>query len=524
MAASSGPGGGSGPVRVTYTVGDKTQPIQCELLVVACDPRARLGSVMTSTPQETEAFSDLTDFTFHTTIVTAKVPKDRPPRYGAVLDPDAVEAMDGRVCGFRNESAKQHSLERANGLDQNHLVVYQLRDDQKGVWTPEQFEARLHEELPTLDWWPFGRDYVLEGSFLNTTYFSHFTAAGLQAGRPWQVLDLQGDHHTVYVPASTCFESVLHCWQYQQLLLGPGDPSDPEGPPRIELPPDTGASIVIVGAGVSGLLFANALRQRGYTNVVLLEKAVQHVGGKTDTVVLHEPFPPEHPEPTVCELGTCYLSPAYHALATALRPFTENKGGIDVNERRGFETRPGIHGDFRGMVMTGSDGTRRVVSYDDYVVARALQPFGGEPPFTKDEKEAVFATIAFLLDQYSELAVAEMTPVLPMPIEPPAIAARGITYQEWIEENKLQPLTGVLEYAYSVQGYGPLSQIPAYYGLVWISSDLTPRLVSDALKPKPEVTFWSKGWGHVWERVSAGMHIVHGAQVESIKRPGTDPP
>ena len=117
-----------------------------------------------------------------------------------------------------------------------------------------------------------------------------------------------------------------------------------------------------------------------------------------------------------------------------------------------------------------------------------------------------------------------MTPVLPMPIEPPAIAARGITYQEWIEENKLQPLTGVLEYAYSVQGYGPLSQIPAYYGLVWISSDLTPRLVSDALKPKPEVTFWSKGWGHVWERVSAGMHIVHGAQVESIKRPGTDPP
>ena len=97
MAASSGPGGGSGPVRVTYTVGDKTQPIQCELLVVACDPRALLGSVMTATPQETEAFSDLTDFTFHTTIVTAKVPKDRPPRYGAVLDPDAVEAWRDEI-------------------------------------------------------------------------------------------------------------------------------------------------------------------------------------------------------------------------------------------------------------------------------------------------------------------------------------------------------------------------------------------------------------------------------------------
>lgn len=522
MTEPSGSDQGGGPVQVTVTIGGKTQMISCELLVVACDPRALLGPVMEPTTQEEDAVADLTDFTFHTTIVTATVPKN-PPVYGAVLDPEAVEAMDGRVCGFRNESAKQHSLSRANGLPQNHLVVYQLRDNQKGVWTPEQFDARLRAELPSLAWWPYGSDYVLQGASLTTTYFTHFTAAGLQAGKPWQLLDLQGDNRTVYVHASTCFESVLQCWQYQQLLLGPMDPTDPKGPRRLELPPDTDASIVIVGAGVSGLLFANELRARGYTNVVLLEKQDQHVGGKTDTVVLREPFPPNHPEPTVCELGTCYLSPGYHALADALRPFTEDKGGIDVNERRGFETAPGVHGDFRGMVVHPGDTADQVVSYDDYVVARALQPFGFEPPFTWEETDGALALIAALLKLYAFWAGREMTQVLPMPTKPPDIAKGDVTYLEWIDSHGLQSLIGVLEYAYSIQGYGPLSQIPAYYGLVWISSDLTPRLVDDALKRKPEVTFWSKGWGDVWDRMSEGMTIHQGALVQSIKRPGVNP-
>ena len=65
------------------------------------------------------------------------------------------------------------------------------------------------------------------------------------------------------------------------------------------------------------------------------------------------------------------------------------------------------------MVVHPGDTADQVVSYDDYVVARALQPFGFEPPFTWEETDGALALIAALLKLYAFWAGREMTQVLP---------------------------------------------------------------------------------------------------------------
>ena len=170
---------------------------------------------------------------------------------------------------------------------------------------------------------------------LNTPYFDQFRAADLAEGRPWQWLDMQGANKTIYVHASTCFELVLHCWSYIQILKETQNA-------KAALTADKGAPIVIVGAGVSGLLFANYVKNLHYTNVTLLEKSDRY-GGKTHSLQV-----PDTRGTTMCELGTCYMSPAYDDMITALSDFTQG------NER--FEVAEGAE---RGIVIQKGTGALR---------------------------------------------------------------------------------------------------------------------------------------------------------------------
>jgi NAD(P)-binding Rossmann-like domain len=517
-------------VRVTYTRGSgPATTIKCDLLVVACDPSPlifelpgapELPVVMPPTQEESEIFGVQKNFVFQTTLVS--VPK--PPggsAYGVILDPATVRAMRGDVCGFRNESAKQYSLCGANELSENYLVVYQYWGPDSGTPQPTQQDLlkRLHRQLrdpQQLPWWPYGRNYTVH-DILHTDYFHHFDKNGLQAKLPWKLLGIQGANRTVYVSASTCFESVLQCWQYQDLLLNPKEPRPSW------LPDANDASIVIVGAGVSGLLFANRLRDRGYTGVTLLERDREHIGGKTHTVEVPTSGRNEN---TVCELGTCYMSPAYNDLVYQyLSPFTTG------NTAKGFEVSPGVAGNFRGMVTTGTiyDPNHKpwpeVVAYDEYIVL-SYQMWNGEK-LDLSKRDEVLDAIAALLVEYGVVAEEAIGGQLPMPTRPPKdLEKLTNTYQNWLSDpNRLLPLKGLigmLEYAYSVQGYGPLTDIPAYYGLVWISPSLAVLLVVESYFGDPLVTYWTKGWGDVWMQMAATlsktMKIERGVRITSIDR------
>lgn len=482
--------------------------------------RSGLPPVMPPTRAELEIFGAQKSFVIQTTLVSVPTPPGG-SAYGVILDPATVRRMRGDVAGFRNESAKQYSLQGANGLSENYLVVYQYWSPDSGTPKPTQQDLldRLHRQLrdpQQVPWWPYGRAYAVH-DVLNADYFHQFDKKGLEAKLPWMLLAMQGVRRTVYVSSSTCFESVLQCWQYQDLLWPPG------GPRPSWLPEARDAPIVIVGAGVSGLLFANRLRNGGYTAVRLLEQDPEHIGGKTHTVEM--PTSGRN-EPTVCELGTCYMSPAYNELVQYLSPFTTG------NTAKGFEVRPGVPGNFRGMVTTGTIYDQNHIPWPDPVVAYDLyttlsyQMWNGEKLDPSKTAEVGLLIGARLLE-YAAQGAAAIGLQLPMPTSPPDnLGELTNTYQDWLIDPSrwfsLKGLIGLLEYAYSVQGYGPLTEIPAYYGLVWISPLLAERLVREAIFADPLVTYWTKGWGDVWKQMAAAISrtatIERGVTITSIDR------
>lgn len=348
------------PVRLKYKVGSKTIEKDYALLVIACDPRA-LIDICDYTGEELETFNQFSQYTFHTTLLKVKVPS-KPQEHAVVFAPLPLEAMDGSVYAYRNDTAKQFGLCAANGMMENLVAVYQLA---ASPLTEEQFKKLLLDQLKASSWWPFGQDFEILAS-VTTPYFDHFGNSSLQKKLPWTILQRQGQKQTLLVHASACFESALHCWSYANLLL--------ESVPGAQqsLPKNFASPIVVLGAGVSGILFAARLKWMGYTNIDILENTDRY-GGKTHTVIEDGPYPPHSQEKTVCELGTCYLSPAYAPMVD----FLKQKGVLDGNQQIDFGEGTAS---FRGIVTAGEFPppfkVPPIMDYSKYVIVKAEYELG----------------------------------------------------------------------------------------------------------------------------------------------------
>lgn len=524
----------SAPVTLTVEIdGGTPEVIPCDLLVVACDPR-RLEDVCEFTENETAVFDSLINYTFHTTVVKVPVPTDPAsmPAYGIILKPEAIDNMAGNVSGYRNETAKQFSLQTANSMAENLVTVYQIQKPCKTPWTNEQFLQNLRDTLSCLDWWPYASFEICtdptsgQVAALSTPYFDHFNNDNLVAKMPWNYLDVQGTGNTIYVHGSTCFESVLQCWQFGDMLL------KNQSSLGYELPSSMDATIIILGAGPSGMLFAHRLQCLGYTNVQILE-STDRFGGKTHTVTFQEPSPPGPTQDTPCELGTCYMSPAYDDMADDLKDFMKG------NARRGFfinkDHNAPTGSNFRGMVtedqFSGVPMKSTTIGYSDYVSLRgfyeAHKPFSDPDNWLADySAKEVGAEIGIALVAYWLYVDEFFGTSLPMPTTPPqALLDEGYTsFHDMLKKQNLLILTGLLEYSYSVQGYGPLNNIPAYYGMIWISKPLVDAIlkgIGDSvlhIPSKPTVTVLSKGWLDIWVQMEKTLTITLKAKVTNIER------
>ncbi len=496
------------PIKMTYTVeGGVAVEAEFDLLVIACDPR-NLEEVCDYTPSEVALFDKLVNFTFHTTLL--KVRTAGPQNHGVIFAPGPLDTIDGSVYGFRNESAKQFGLDASNAMSENLVTVYQLRGHKGETWAQEQFEATLRAQLGELSWWPYGDEYEVVDQ-VTTPYFNHFHEDSLTDGSPWKLLEQQGQRQTLLVHATTCFESALHCWSYATLML------ETVTAAKNALPQDLAAPIAILGAGVSGLLFATRLSRLGYSNVRILE-STERYGGKTHTVIEDGPFPEGKTDKTVCELGTCYMSPAYDPLIEDLKRFLVDNDQIDFTKD---------NTSFRGIVTTGQlpddFEAPTVMPYADYVVLKAEAMEGHSNNWF--DRLAAKADLAADLARYGLIHAEYVGWNMPMPSTPPAALKEAFgtqTFVEFLEDHDMLGLVGMLQYGYEVQGYGPLHLIPAYYGLLWVTPAVTWAILSEALKlrDKPVLTAWTKGWGDLWDQVvqKQGLNITFSAKVTSIVR------
>jgi len=501
-------------VKLEYTINGQGQSIKkdYELLVVACDPR-NLSQICDYTSEERAIFDKLINFTFHTSLlkVKLKTPSEDRKTYPVIFAPSVLNKTDGSVYAFRNESVKQFGSKQANGMTHNLVTVYQFVGETEEPWTPDKFEQILRQQLQNSDWWPFTDSYeILET--VTTPYFNHFSNESLKKGLPWDILHLQGNNNTLYVHGFTCFESALHCWDYAELILKSGN----TGKQHI-LPTNLNAPIVILGAGVSGLLFAIRLKRLGYTNVEILESTNRY-GGKTHTIVKDEPYPIGSTEQkTVCELGTCYLSPAYSDMTKELKDFLVDNDQIDF-----VKNDP----NFRWIVtkdeFPATFPVDPLIPYTpNYVLLKAKALLGLPQDYSP---ELLQLRIAFDIARYNVLHCEIMGLEKPMPKEPPKELLQK-TFYEFLEEKELLSLVGMLEYIYSVQGYGVMKSIPAYYGLIWITPIVMQTILLDNLgvENKPVVTAFEKGWGDLWDQIvkKGELRITYLAEVKSIERLGS---
>jgi hypothetical protein len=413
--------------------------------------------------------------------------------------------MDGTVYAYRNESVKQFGSERASEMTHNLVTVYQFVGETKTQWSDSDFKEKLKQDLQNSDWWPFSHNYeVLET--VTTPYFDHFSNEDLKQGLPWKLLNLQGNNNTLYVHGFTCFESVLHCWDYAELMLNSVDSA------RKALPTNLEAPIVILGAGVSGLLFAIRLKRLGYTNIEILESTERYCG-KTHTITEDGPYPSGSHEKTVCELGTCYLSPSYHHMIEELKEFFVDNDQIDFvkNDQ-----------DFRGILTKNefpdSFNVPPIVTQSEYIVLKAKALLGRPQDY---DSKLIQLRIAFDLARYNILHYEIMGSQKPMPAKPPTKLLEK-TFYDFLKDNKLLSLVGMMEYIYSVQGYGVMTAIPAYYGLIWITPIVIQTILLDNLgvENKPVVTALKKGWGDLWDQIvtKGNLKITYLAETKSITR------
>jgi hypothetical protein len=201
----------------------------------------------------------------------------------------------------------------------------------------------------------------------------------------------------------------------------------------------------------------------------------------------------------------------------------ELKEYLEGNEQIDFANDEGSQGsqdNFRGIVTEGAFPmpVPPIIPYPQYIVLKAINLLG----LPLDSKpELLQRIIAFDLVKYCILHWEIMGAQKPMPPKPPT-ALLEKTFYQFLEENKMLSLVGMMEYIYSVQGYGVMTDIPAYYGLIWITPIVIQSILFDNFSPEnvPVVTAWKKGWGDLWKQIveKEKLCITYSANVKSIKR------
>lgn len=312
-----------GAIQLTYQSGSGERKTEgFDYLVVACDPRA--VRIEDTTELEREVKSALNSFSFKTTLFSVDRPKNA--KYAVRFDPEALSDMNGRPHGFRDEVFARSPQRQPDKTGKTFCTTYQLTKKSllsgDACLPLQQRYASINGDLNRLmndsflgdckvPWVDWTKDVTREEEeSMLVDYFPHFTAGHLRAKLPWRIRDNQGEKNTIYVSSFTCFESVLHCYLYQDRLM---NPKKPEG-----FPTDRSKKIAVIGAGPSGLLFASQhLVPNGFKNVTIFEKSGV-IGGKTRTVTRTAPGDSSSSIP--CELGTCYLSPAYEPMLWMFEP------------------------------------------------------------------------------------------------------------------------------------------------------------------------------------------------------------
>ena len=225
--------------------------------------------------------------------------------------------------------------------------------------------------------------------------------------------------------------------------------------------------IAVIGAGVSGLTAALALKERGFRNVVVFEKE-ERVGGKTFSLAY---------KGTQYDLGSMMFSRPcdISRLADQYRvPYTP------------FETKDFYYS--KGEWMNPIAYAKQSTSWLDL----ALSLVGLH--------QIIHA------NHLTEPGFRDVSPELFQ------------DFEGYLHAHHLEAAAHAFEPAVAGLGYGYFSTTPAMYGLKIMASMMDVSLMRSLLTNGGLVCFFPGGWMELWEKVAADLHVRLGAQITAIDR------
>ncbi|KXS17674.1 FAD/NAD(P)-binding domain-containing protein [Gonapodya prolifera JEL478] len=231
--------------------------------------------------------------------------------------------------------------------------------------------------------------------------------------------------------------------------------------------------ICVVGAGFSGLSTVLRLNEKGFENIVVFEKA-SGPGGKAKTWM--------DPNGKVFNLGPMAGVHGSYNITTGFL----DKFGVPYS----YEDTPV----FWYEAMTG------------HVLDKSSLPNPDWSAITD-----AFVRYVKIQDQYSHYLVPGFTKGIPEEL--------ALPFSEFLANNDLNALLPGLWFAINAFGYGALNEIPAIYGLVYMSS---PTMYF-SVRPGPEGVFFTD-YNRLAREIAGSVKatFVYNVDIEDVQRSSKD--
>ncbi|XP_060072140.1 uncharacterized protein LOC132552013 [Ylistrum balloti] len=264
--------------------------------------------------------------------------------------------------------------------------------------------------------------------------------------------------------------------------------SSTSGFPYIKGPESFTDRIAIVGAGPSGVHMALKLKEAGFSDVTVFEKE-EEVGGKSKTLLYRD---------VVHEMGTCYSQPDYTELYRLLETYNA--------------------GDLRPLpsptVWRGQD---KLTS-----IQNMLAPAAEHLPDASllEIKDEFMKAIHRYLDVHNDLFGNYEGELMPRPSRYTLKHDLNMTLLEFMTKHNVDILANLFLQIQTIQGYGHLDEIPALYGLTWMTSNFLLNLLKPPEGELSAVKILSKGYQTLWKEIvdQENINVRYSSPVRKIYR------
>ena len=241
-------------------------------------------------------------------------------------------------------------------------------------------------------------------------------------------------HHNVLLSyAKFCIHKCIYIPLNFSFFTKYGDPLSIDGPSTFA------DKIAIVGAGASGIDMAAKLKKLGFTSIDIYERE-NRIGGKSMTT--------RDPEGTIQDLGSCCIGPGYE---DNVMDIIENYAPNNSLVPRQF-----------GSVWL--DDKDNPIPYPEYVMREIKCHFQTNSP------DEAMRKLTKLVDNYTtkhrQLFGTYDYELMPRPSEE-TLKELNCSYWTFLKRNELDGLRPILLLTHTLQGYGYLDEIGAFYGMMW---------------------------------------------------------